>query len=132
MTEFQEAAPAVPASVAQLRHAVVAFAAERGAPPQAVSSMELAVSEAVSNAVIHAYIDDPEPGTVTVRAFEEGDMLCVVVSDDGTGMRPRPDSPGLGVGLPLMTQMTQSLEFRESARGGTEVAMRFTIRAAAA
>ena len=130
MTRLREAVPAVPGSVAEVRHAVAAYAQAQGAVDAAISSMELAVSEAVSNAVVHAFVDRGEPGIVTVTAFLDGDHICVVVSDDGTGMRARPDSPGLGVGLPLMTQVTQSLEFRESADGGTEVAMRFSLVAA--
>jgi anti-sigma regulatory factor (Ser/Thr protein kinase) len=122
---------AVPQSVAGIRHAVAEYAQAHGVAAQVISSMELAVSEAVSNAVVHAFVDRGEPGTVTVTAFPEDDHICVVVSDDGGGMRPRPDSPGLGVGLPLMTQMTQSLEFREGADGGTEVVMRFELAAAA-
>ena len=42
-------------------------------------------------------------------------------------MKPRTDSPGLGIGLPLMTQMTESLEFRENTHGGTDVEMRFAL-----
>src|SRR4051794_25181967 len=131
MAELCEVAPAVPASVAPLRHAVARYARTLGAPDDVVSNVQLAVSEAMSNAVVHAYVDSPEPGYLTVRAFDHGEGMCVVVRDDGGGMRPRPDSPGLGVGLPLMTQMTQSLEFRASPSGGTEVAMWFALRRAA-
>jgi anti-sigma regulatory factor (Ser/Thr protein kinase) len=81
----------------------------------------------MSNAVVHAFVDRPEPGTLTVIAFHDGDGICVVVGDDGSGMRPRPDSPGLGIGLPLMTRMSESLEFRSGPAGGTEVAMRFSL-----
>lgn len=131
MTHFHEVAPAVPASVAQLRRAVAGFARALGAAEDVVAAMQLAVSEATSNAVLHAYVDRPEPGTLSVTATHEGDTICVVVCDDGAGMKPRPDSPGLGVGLPLMTQMTQKLEFRAGPGGGTEVAMRFALAAAA-
>ena len=127
MAPFEEAAPAVPESVGRLRNAVGAFALAQGATADAVAALQLAASEAMSNAVVHAFVDRPEPGTITVRAFLDGDELCVVVSDDGSGMRPRPDSPGLGVGLPLMTRTTQALNFRQRPEGGTEVAMRFSL-----
>jgi two-component sensor histidine kinase len=88
------------------------------------------VSEAISNAIVHAFVERDEPGIVKVIAHPDGDdALCVIVSDDGGGMKPRTDSPGLGIGLPLMTQMTQSLEFRENSAGGTDVAMRFALAA---
>ena len=40
-------------------------------------------------------------------------------------MLPRTDSPGLGLGLPLIAQMTQSLEVHDRAGGGTEIRMSF-------
>jgi anti-sigma regulatory factor (Ser/Thr protein kinase) len=81
----------------------------------------------MSNAVLHAFEDRDEPGTLSVTATRDGDALAVVVCDDGAGMRPRPDSPGLGVGLPIMTRSSDSLRFRERPEGGTEVAMRFSL-----
>ena len=125
--KFRESAPAEPQSVGALRRAVAEFARRSGAGDEAVSALELAASEAMSNAVMHAFTDRPEPGTLTVHAAREPDAIAVVVRDDGSGMRPRPDSPGLGVGLPLMTNLTQSLEFREPPDGGTEVVMRFAL-----
>ena len=127
MARVHEEEPAVPESVGQIRHGVSEFLRDIGAADEVVASVQLAVSEAITNAIVHAYVDRPEPGTLAVTAYQEGDGLCVVVRDDGTGMRPRTDSPGIGVGLPLMTQLTQSLEFRENQGGGTEVAMRFAL-----
>jgi serine/threonine-protein kinase RsbW len=125
--EFHEAAPAVPQSVAPLRNGVAEFARAHGAGEELVMAMQLATSEAMSNAVVHAFVDRPEPGTLTVIAGRDGATLWVLVRDDGSGMRPRPDSPGLGVGLPLMTRSTESLRFSEAPGGGTEVAMSFTL-----
>jgi serine/threonine-protein kinase RsbW len=127
VTEFQAAAPAVPESVGRLRNAVAEFARSHGAGDEVVMALQLATSEAMSNAVVHAFVDRPAPGTLTIRAGRDGDEIWVLVRDDGSGMRPRPDSPGLGVGLPLMTRSTQSLRFSQTAEGGTEVAMRFTL-----
>src|SRR3954463_5237608 len=132
MTEFHDAAPAVPESVGRLRRAVGDFARALGAADDVVMALQLAASEALSNAVVHAFTDRRAPGTLTLGAGRDGDELWVVVRDDGSGMRPRPDSPGLGVGLPLMTRSTQSLKFSERPDGGTEVAMRFALGAAAA
>src|ERR671913_1019131 len=129
MAEFQAAAPAVPESVGQLRNAVADFARSHGAADDVVMAVQLAASEAMSNAVIHAFVDRPVPGTLTVTAGRDGDEIWVLVRDDGSGMRPRPDSPGLGVGLPLMTRSSQTLNFRARPEGGTEVAMRFSLAA---
>jgi serine/threonine-protein kinase RsbW len=127
VSKFRQIAPAVPESVGVLRHAVAEYARSHGAGDDLVASVQLAVSEAMSNAVVHAYVDRSVPGSLTVCASRDGDVLQVLVVDDGSGMRPRPDSPGLGVGLPLMTRVTKSLEFRERSEGGTEVAMRFVL-----
>ena len=127
MTEFQAAAPAVPESVGRLRNAVAEFARSHGAGDEVVMALQLATSEAMSNAVVHAFVDRPAPGTLTIRAGRDGDEIWVLVRDDGSGMRPRPDSPGLGVGLPLMTRSTRSLKLGTSPEGGTEVAMRFAL-----
>jgi anti-sigma regulatory factor (Ser/Thr protein kinase) len=127
--QFHQAEPAVPESVGVLRRAVSDFSRDLGADDAVITSVQLAVSEAISNAIVHAFVE-AEPGTVTVSAHPDGDdAICVVVSDDGSGMKPRTDSPGLGIGLPLMTQMTESLEFRENEHGGTDVAMRFALAA---
>jgi serine/threonine-protein kinase RsbW len=124
---FHEDAPAVPESVGLLRHGVGVFARGLGADDDVVQSVLLAVSEAMTNAVVHGFADRDAPGTLTVVAVAQDDAMCVVVRDDGDGMRARADSPGLGIGLPLMTQLAQSLEFRENPDGGTEVAMRFAL-----
>ncbi|HZL05895.1 MAG TPA: ATP-binding protein, partial [Coriobacteriia bacterium] len=60
--------PAVADSVHIARHALCAFAADCGAHPQQVEAVRLASSEALTNAVIHAYRD--EPGQIQVSASE--------------------------------------------------------------
>jgi serine/threonine-protein kinase RsbW len=131
MPEFEQHASAVPQSVGELRNALADYVRSHGAGEETVMAVQLATSEAMSNAVVHAYIDQPEPGNLTLLAGREGDEIWVLVHDDGSGMRPRPDSPGLGVGLPLMTRTADSLKLSERPEGGTEVSMRFALRPAA-
>src|SRR3954453_17491513 len=130
MSRFHEAAPAVPESVGRLRRAVAEFARRQGADENVVMALQLAASEALSNAVIHGFVDRPAPGTLTVSAVRDGDAICVVGRGGGAGMRPRADSPGLGIGMPLMTGTTQALKFSEMPEGGTEVTMHFALAAA--
>jgi serine/threonine-protein kinase RsbW/stage II sporulation protein AB (anti-sigma F factor) len=118
------ALPAHEASVPELRSAVQAFAAAQGADRALLTDLALAVSEAVTNAVIHAFFDR-EPGTVRVCASAGVDEVLVVVADDGRGMQPRPDSPGLGMGLPLIGQLTAHFDIRVPEGGGTELSMTF-------
>jgi serine/threonine-protein kinase RsbW/stage II sporulation protein AB (anti-sigma F factor) len=87
----------------------------------------LAVSEAVTNAVLHAYRDGRPAGRVRVRADLGDDEVHVEVADDGMGMNPRPDSPGLGLGLPTIGAVADGVEIDDRA-GGTVVRMRFALR----
>jgi serine/threonine-protein kinase RsbW/stage II sporulation protein AB (anti-sigma F factor) len=122
--------PAVAQSVAAARRVAVDFAGRLGATPAALAAVELAVSEAMTNAVQHAYAgrDGSGPGSVTLTVEPVDGALRVVVADDGVGMRPRPDSSGLGLGLPLIAQITQSFEVQQPPSGGTVLAMRFDLQ----
>jgi anti-sigma regulatory factor (Ser/Thr protein kinase) len=118
--------PAQPDQVRLARREVEAYAREHGAVDP--SAIALAVSEAVTNAVIHAYIDEPLPGDVQVFAERHpGNGLEIQVCDDGRGMMPRSDSPGLGVGLPLLAKLAQRFHVETRASGGTAVSMFFPV-----
>jgi anti-sigma regulatory factor (Ser/Thr protein kinase) len=119
---FEQRLPAQPSSVAQLRRAVVDFATELGF--EDTGPIALAVSEAATNAVIHAYRDG-EPGDIRVVACEEADRLVVVVRDYGQGMMPRADSPGLGLGLPMISPMVSDLQIEAADGAGTLLRMHF-------
>jgi serine/threonine-protein kinase RsbW/stage II sporulation protein AB (anti-sigma F factor) len=109
------------------RKAVRAFAADQGADADTLAAVELCVSEAVSNAVVHAYPRFAHAGEVEVEARRPDGYLWVSVRDRGCGLRRRADSPGLGLGLPLITQTATALDVRAPAGGGTELRMRFTL-----
>jgi serine/threonine-protein kinase RsbW/stage II sporulation protein AB (anti-sigma F factor) len=127
---LRKALPAVPASVPVLRAAVAEFVVAAGVDGDDVDAVKLAVSEAVTNAVMHAYVDAEEPGEVrVVTCLREGE-IHVVVSDDGIGMMPRLDSPGLGVGLPFIADTADTLDIASGDGGGTELRMSFRVRAA--
>ena len=117
--------PAVPESVSQARAAVAAFGTAAGATLEAINAMRLAVSEAVTNAVLHAYLDAGVPGGVHVRAGHDSGGLWIEVADDGRGMLPRADSPGGGLGLPLIAQMTAEFAIDRADGGGTKLRMHF-------
>jgi serine/threonine-protein kinase RsbW len=123
---------AVPAAVPTLRGAIADFLGSAGIGDPLLTSAKLAVSEAVTNAVMHAYVDASRPGAVSVDAMFEGDSLLVEVADEGSGMMPRLDSPGLGVGLPLIADTTDTLDIRNSPRGGTVLRMSFRLAHASA
>ena len=120
VTSLELSLAAAPESVGEARHAASDFAAEHGADPDDVA---LAVSEAVSNAVIHAF-RGREAGRVDIRAILEPDTFVVSISDDGVGVTPNPDSPGLGLGLALIGSLTEGIEMRKDGPGTTLI-MRF-------
>jgi serine/threonine-protein kinase RsbW len=122
---LNESYPAAPPSVPRARHAVVDFAAARGATAEQLDAIRLAVSEAVSNAILHAY--DDGGGQVHVTAGFASDQLWVLVADDGRGFRAPARRPGLGWGLPLIAHMADGLEIADRADGGTEIRMRFGV-----
>ncbi len=112
--------PPEPGSVAEARYAVRELARAVGSP---VEEVALAVSEAVSNAVLHAFRYGKE-GSVRIHARHHGGELIVTVADNGVGMIPDLDSPGLGVGTSLISRLSEQATF-ESSDEGTTVTMRF-------
>jgi serine/threonine-protein kinase RsbW len=120
---------AVPASVSELRHALSQRLQSLPVPEELVEDIGLAVSEAATNAVLHAYVGDSEPGPLLLSARLMDDRVHVVIRDHGRGMTPRPDSPGLGLGLPLMTRLADAVQISTHPNGGTEVRMTFTVEA---
>ena len=100
------------------------FARERGGTDALLIDLALAVTEAVTNSVVHAFIDR-EPGIVRTRIQAAPDELVVVVTDNGRGMQPRADSPGLGLGLPTIASLTTAMDMHAPPGGGTVVTMTF-------
>jgi anti-sigma regulatory factor (Ser/Thr protein kinase) len=124
---LQRSYPAVPDSVPAARSALTAFAADVGASSELLDDVRLAVSEALTNAVVHAYRGSSEPGSIGVIAARAVDELWVLISDSGCGLRPRQDSPGLGLGMALMMQVSAGIDVMDRSDGGTEVTLRFAL-----
>jgi serine/threonine-protein kinase RsbW len=116
--------PARPENVAVVRHVLGAFAEALHLPLDVVEDMRLAVTEACTNVVRHAY-DGTEPGSLEIVIRPEGDVLDVIVSDRGRGIGPSPDTAGPGLGLPLIAALVDSLEIQHAPRAGSRLAMTF-------
>jgi anti-sigma regulatory factor (Ser/Thr protein kinase) len=121
--------PARPENVAVARHAIGGFADVLDLPDQTLADVKLAVTEACTNVVVHAYAGGDGPMGLLATIVD--DVLRVVVVDQGRGMLPRPDSPGLGLGLPLIATLTESLELGTGEDDQTEVRMTFRLTAVA-
>jgi serine/threonine-protein kinase RsbW len=116
---------ALASEVAGIRHAVLAAAGAHGMSAAGQADVGLAVSEACANVVAHAYLDTAGPGPLYVETHHRDGEFVVVVSDEGTGIAPRANSPGLGLGLPLIARLTHRLEIGSNGLGGAKVTMAF-------
>jgi serine/threonine-protein kinase RsbW len=119
--------PARPENVAVVRHVLGAFAEALHLPVDVVEDMRLAVTEACTNVVRHAY-DGTEPGPLEIVIRPAGDKLDVIVSDRGRGIGPSPDTAGPGLGLPLIAALVHTLEIQHAPRSGSRLAMSFLCR----
>jgi anti-sigma regulatory factor (Ser/Thr protein kinase) len=117
--------PARPEGVGVVRQALAGVADALDFDPSVLADMKMAVTEACTNVVVHAYDED---GMLEVEMLAGEDGLTIVVRDHGSGIQPRParsGAPALGLGLPLIAALSDSFELRGSAGVGTEVRMTF-------
>jgi serine/threonine-protein kinase RsbW/stage II sporulation protein AB (anti-sigma F factor) len=118
--------PAIPASIGHLRSYAREFASGAGATDEAITDIALAISEAATNAVIHAYPAGKDPnGTASLRGNVADDWLELAVADRGAGFRPGSAS-GLGFGLRVMAEVSDSMRV-EQRDEGTTVVLRFAL-----
>lgn len=116
--------PARPENVAVVRHVLGAFAEALRLPDAVVEDIRLAVTEACTNVVRHAY-EGASPGPIDVVIRPVGDRLEVIVSDVGRGIGSSPDTAGPGLGLPLIAALASTVEIGQGATRGCRLAMSF-------
>ncbi len=119
--------PALPANVALVRQALAGLTEELGVDPARASDMKIALTEACTNVVVHAYGDDPGPLEVAM-AVEHG-RLVLTVRDRGGGLHPLPgrdEGAPLGFGLALIASLSDELGL-VGGRRGTEVRIAFAL-----
>jgi anti-sigma regulatory factor (Ser/Thr protein kinase) len=119
---------AVPENVPRARHFVEAQAVELGLSEQRRADLSIAVTEAVANAVRHAYRSYDEPGDVEIALGPDGDKLFVVVRDDGVGPGANPESEGIGMGVKLMGAVAEDLVVEGAPGRGVRVRMTFLLQ----
>jgi serine/threonine-protein kinase RsbW len=121
--------PARAEYVALSRLALAGLARTRALTPELVADLKLALTEACSNSVRHAYEEGRE-GIVEIRYDLNEDRFAVEVADDGQGFDPdvverageELDEGGLG--LAIIRALTDELEIGARAEGGSR--LRFT------
>jgi serine/threonine-protein kinase RsbW len=125
--DMELALPARAENIALIRHAFGALGEALAVNEELLSDVRLAVTEACSNVVVHAYAEDAPPGPLEVLATVQDGALTVVVRDEGPGIAPHPDSPGLGLGLPLIASLAESVNLGRDEQERTEVSMTFPL-----
>ncbi len=118
--------PARAEGVGVVRQALAGMADALAFDAAVVADMKMAVTEACTNVVVHAY--DGEEGTLEVEMLADDTTLTIVVRDWGSGIQPRParrEAPALGLGLPLIAALSDSFELKGSTNSGAEVRMTF-------
>jgi anti-sigma regulatory factor (Ser/Thr protein kinase) len=128
-SDFRLTLPARPENIAVVRHVIGAFAEAVGLAGPTIDDMRLAVTEACTNVVRHAYEND---GHIEIVIRPEGDAVTVIVSDDGRGIGPSPDVAGPGLGLPLIAALADRFEIERVPQRGSRLLMSFLRRRAPA
>jgi anti-sigma regulatory factor (Ser/Thr protein kinase) len=119
---FEARIPGTPLGVRMLRREMAGIAKDCGMDAEGIADVRLAVTEAATNAVVHAYAK--AEGELSVTAAMQDGELAIVVGDTGPGLVERHDSPGLGVGLSVIASVAERLKI-VSHPGGTEIHMAF-------
>ena len=126
----------ISANEAFARVTVAAFLTQLNPSVEEVADVKTAVSEAVTNAIIHGY--QGEVHTITIEGELEGDFLLLRVRDDGVGiadigqaMEPlytsRPDLERSGMGFLFMEAFMDEVRVESEPGKGTCVTMRKRI-----
>lgn len=123
---YEGSLPADAANVGALRRELSGALQPLDVSTERLADIVLVVSEALTNASLHAYVGMPRGSMALVAALSRG-SLRVTVTDEGRGMIPRTDSPGLGLGLGVMARLTDALEVSSPGGHGTEVCLSFEL-----
>jgi anti-sigma regulatory factor (Ser/Thr protein kinase) len=118
---------AEPDELLAMRTALRSWLAGFGLDTEAEHGLVVAVNEAATNSVEHAY-RSPVASSVDGRTFEvklhaEPDWLCLEITDRGVWQEPAAVAEGRGLGIPLMHQLVSSVTIDKNDRG-TRVVLR--------
>lgn len=119
--------PAVPENVGLVRQALAGLAEQLGVDAARLADMKIAITEACTNAVLHAY--DERGGPLETAMTVDHGRLVLTVRDRGHGIHPLPtetQGPPLGFGLALIASLADEFGIAGS-RHGTEVRIAFAL-----
>lgn len=116
-----------------LRSTIGAYCARKNPSLETISDIKTAISEAVTNAIVHGYNCDKN-GIIDISAKISNDTLYVIVSDYGNGIAnveeamqdfytTRAEEERSGLGFTIMGSFMDTLEVKSTLKEGTSVIM---------
>lgn len=114
--------PAKPEYLSLLRIVVAALAGQVGFSEDGIADIKVALSEASTNIVRHAYaqICPPAEKVIVINCYDDSDGLLIKVEDRGTGIPlPPPASEGLGLGI--MSSLMDDVAVETGSSGTTVI-----------
>jgi len=117
LTSDRRVWPAKAGKLCAMRAQVHGWLAPLRLPEEVEHDLVLAVSEAASNAVEHAYPPGGPDGRVELAFWLAGGRLHIAVTDFGTWRPPPAEPRGRGFGLPMMGQLVETVTIEHDARG---------------
>lgn len=114
------------------RSLVAAFCVQANPTLDEITDIKTAVSEAVTNSVVHAYPKNVGDVTINVKLYENGAMITV--SDCGIGISnfekarepfftTKPDEERSGMGFTVMETFMNSVEVKKNGNKGVKIQM---------
>ena len=131
--------PALGRNESFARNVVAGFAVECAPTVGEISDIKTAVSEAVTNAVVHAYDEENDSNLIEIAAdIDDDNTLTVSVRDFGRGIEDvaearepffttKPDAERSGMGFTIIETFMDDLEVESAPGKGTTVIMRKRI-----
>ena len=116
--------PATPDSIPTIRHQLDRVLDSLDVTPARGADIRLALTEACTNAVQHAYPQTSHPGDMVIAFQVSAEALTVTVMDSGGGIDGPTPNPGLGVGLRVIKALADTLTI-EHRQPGTSIRMTF-------
>lgn len=116
------------------RIAIAAFVAQLDPTIEELTDVKTAVSEAVTNSIIHGY-ENKKEGIIKVEASIESNTVTIIINDQGKGIQDvqqareplytsRPDLERSGMGFTVMETFMDSVEIESKENCGTTIVMK--------
>jgi anti-sigma regulatory factor (Ser/Thr protein kinase) len=118
--------PPDPEHIAVVRREVATFASRAGMDSPALTDVQVAVSDAVTNAILRAHAAR-DRGCVRVDAEEAGDELIVRVREARSSSEQAPNCPVFGPRMSMIAALAQVFGMRRCEGGDSELRMHFAI-----